>query len=181
MPGRPTYLAAPGGAERERFAAGVPGAVVLDPALVPGALAEAEPGVLLLHPDAVPTAGLLDLARALSPARGWTICLLTEGPGGAPEARTLSLGSAHPLEEVAGAADGAAPGGLLELHGVLAEVARVRHDLNNPLTSAMAEVQILLMDTQGGAEEESLRIVQEQLRRMRDRLLATRHIRPAEP
>jgi len=70
-------------------------------------------------------------------------------------------------------------GTLLELHGVLAEVARARHDLNNPLTSALAEVQILLMDAPpGGAEEESLLIIQDQLRRLRDRLVATRHLRP---
>lgn len=47
-------------------------------------------------------------------------------------------------------------------------VARVRHDINNPLTSALAETQLLLMDHPGGEIAESLEQVQEQLRRIRD-------------
>jgi len=58
---------------------------------------------------------------------------------------------------------------LLSLRLLVAELARVRHDLNNPLTAALAEVQLLLMDQPGDSEEaESLRVVEAQLKRIRD-------------
>ncbi len=52
---------------------------------------------------------------------------------------------------------------------LVAELARIRHDVNNPLTAALAEVQLLLMDQPGDSEEaESLRVVEAQLQRIRD-------------
>jgi signal transduction histidine kinase len=58
---------------------------------------------------------------------------------------------------------------LLSLRLLVAELARIRHDVNNPLTAALAEVQLLLMDQPGDSEEaESLRVVEAQLKRIRD-------------
>jgi signal transduction histidine kinase len=58
---------------------------------------------------------------------------------------------------------------LLSLRLLVAELARIRHDVNNPLTAALAEVQLLLMDQPGASEEtESLRVVEAQLKRIRD-------------
>ncbi len=44
------------------------------------------------------------------------------------------------------------------------DIARIRHDLNNPLTAAMAETQLLRMD----ADQEALEVIETQLRRLRD-------------
>lgn len=54
-----------------------------------------------------------------------------------------------------------------ELHEVLRFVARVRHDINNPLTAGMAETQLLLMDLDGKGEVgESLQTIERQLQRI---------------
>jgi signal transduction histidine kinase len=46
-------------------------------------------------------------------------------------------------------------------------LARIRHDLNNPLTAALAETQLLRLDS----DEEGLAVIEEQLRRLRDLIL----------
>ena len=61
--------------------------------------------------------------------------------------------------------DGSPP---LELCGVLSFVARARHDINNPLTSALAETQLLLLDAEDPEVRAGLETVEEQLRRIRD-------------
>jgi len=50
--------------------------------------------------------------------------------------------------------------------------------LNNPLTSALAEVQLLLFDVEDAEVRESLEVAQTQLRRMRDMIAAARHLSP---
>jgi signal transduction histidine kinase len=66
---------------------------------------------------------------------------------------------------------------VLELRHVLARVARGRHDLNNPLTSAMAETQLALMDAKDPEIRAGLETIEEQLRRMRDLIASLRSIR----
>jgi signal transduction histidine kinase len=66
------------------------------------------------------------------------------------------------------AADPQKEGPILDLHWILRVVARARHDLNNPLTSGLAEVQLLLMDEHPPEVRESLETIQEQFRRLRD-------------
>jgi signal transduction histidine kinase len=180
---RPVYVLLREGAARERCLAELPGA---EPVAVPldvASLAGRTPGLLLVDLTG-PDAGALVPALAGLPGRvGWKVGVVDVGggDGGGIAVRTLSLGARHTLEQVRLGPDVAAGKGvLLELHGVLSDIARVRHDLNNPLTSALAEVQILLMDAPSGAEAESLLIIQEQLRRLRDRLVATKHLRPVE-
>lgn len=56
----------------------------------------------------------------------------------------------------------------LELCQVLSFVARARHDINNPLTSALAETQLLLLDAEDPEVRSGLETVEEQLRRIRD-------------
>jgi len=177
MSGRPIYLAAPEGPVRDRCRTLLPGALVVAPEL--SALASAPPGLVLVEPRGVDVAELAAAAEALSAAAGWKLCTVQEGGAEPLVVQTVSFGQGHTAEDVARWSDDPEAKQLLELHGVLAEVSRARHDLNNPLTSALAEVQMLLMDAPGGPEEESLLIIQEQLRRLRDRLLATRHLRPA--
>lgn len=177
---RPVYVAVPEGAARERCLAELAGAEPVDVPLDLASLAGRAPGLVLVALDD-PSGGTLASVAGLAGVGGWTagVVEVESGDVGAITVRTLSLGVRHTLEEVGPAMEGAAARGvLLDLHGVLAEIARVRHDLNNPLTSALAEVQILLMDAPSGPEAESLLIIQEQLRRLRDRLLATKHLRP---
>ena len=45
---------------------------------------------------------------------------------------------------------------------------RARHDINNPLTAATAETQLLLMDVEDGEVRTALEAIEEQLRRIRD-------------
>jgi signal transduction histidine kinase len=174
------YIVAPEGALRDRCATLLPSARVLGPGLDLDVLDSAPPGVVLVEPGGVGAGELMRAAKAMRAEEGWRICTVEEREGESVEVRTVSLGAGHTAQDVLRfAGEGSGVGQLLELHGVLAEIARARHDLNNPLTSALAEVQILLMDAAGGPEEESLLTIQEQLRRLRDRLVATRHLRPA--
>ena len=65
-----------------------------------------------------------------------------------------------------------------ELHDALSEISRIRHEMNNHLTSALAEVQILLMDVECAELRESYEIIQRQLRSMRASVASTGHLRP---
>ncbi len=159
----------------------------LDSPVVPAELdqlgrdAAAEPGVVLLDPEEVGLDDLLSLADRLlegGGGAGWRFAAVR--PGHPPRVQVLSVGHPEGLAEVApGLSDlETHPGMLLELRTVLAEVSRARHDVNNPLTSAMAEAQLLLMDVEDPDVREGLEIVQTQLRRIRDLVAATGHIRP---
>lgn len=66
-----------------------------------------------------------------------------------------------------------------ELDRVLDVVARVRHDLNNPLTAILAETQLLLMDDHQLTEEQarSLRSVEEMAQRMREMVKDLRQLK----
>ena len=64
------------------------------------------------------------------------------------------------------------------MRGILSEVARIRHDLNIPLTSALAEVQLLLFDVNDEEVRASLEVMQSQLRRLRDIIASTSHMGP---
>lgn len=141
------------------------------------ALAGRPPGVALLDADEMRVGDLMELMAALSPG-DWTVALLTRDDP--PSLRTLSLGAADPLRDVRRRAEDpeSAPECLLDLNRALAEMSRLRHDLNNPLTAAMAETQLLLMDAREGEERESLESLLGQLRRIRDMLAASRYLRP---
>ena len=144
-----------------------------------GALDLLEPGLILVDRDSVDGPDLLDVADRIAGAgAGWILAVI-EGDGEAT-VRTLGFGSPSSSAEVESFSlePHEHPGVLMELRGVLSEVARVRHDLNNPLTSALAEVQLLLFDETDEEIRESLEVIQSQLRRMRDLVASTSHMRP---
>lgn len=137
------------------------------------------PGVVYLLSPSLPGADVLRAVEHMAEGRGeWTPIVVREEDG-RWVARTLSLGYPHALEDAARQGEDG-QGALLELRRVLAEISRARHDINNPLTSALAETQLLLMDAGEGDLKEGLRTVLEQLRRIKDLVAGTVHLRPLE-
>jgi len=136
------------------------------------------PGLVVISPPDE-GAALSLLADLWEAGAGWTLALADGGDP--PTLRTLSLGLPVGPEALAEFVDREVGGQvtLVDLREALIQIAKARHDVNNPLTAAVAEVQILLMDAADDAEaEEGLLVVQEQLRRIRDLVAATGHLRP---
>lgn len=174
----PLYLVGPPGLPRERLAGALGPSVqardsvraLLEPELP-------EPGVVLLLGESVPPVEALRAARALGRRDGeWTICLVQEDDDGV-EVRTLSLGWKEDLEGVEAYRQGDQDR-LLEMRRLVQRFARTRHDINNPLTSGLAETQLLLMDVEDPELREALELIQRQLRRIRDLVQETQGIRP---
>jgi signal transduction histidine kinase len=142
------------------------------------ALAQRRPGIVILDAHKMRVDELVGLLSALLPEGRWTVALATEDEP--PRVRTISLGAPDTLGDVQRhtANPASTPGCLLDLNRALAEMSRVRHDLNNPLTAAMAETQLLLMDAAEDEARESLEAVLQQLRRIRDMLASSRHLGP---
>jgi signal transduction histidine kinase len=176
---RPIYVLAPDGAD--------PGLDELIPGWKPvrvehaGALRDLPPGLVLL-PVGTGADRVLDAlaVAAQGPSdAGWLPVLVEAGPDGGP-ARLLpvSIGWACDPAALARWLSGAEDALVLELRQVLVRIARGRHDLNNPLTSAMAETQLALMDVQDAGIRQGLETVEEQLRRIRDLIAGLRTLRP---
>lgn len=177
---QPVYLAVADDALRDSLLAAL--GPTASPVGAPGGdldLAALDPGLLIVAPD-VTVDALVRLAAGLPPdGGGWTVAMATPGPNG-PTFRAVSVGRDHTADEVRSrAADPESSRGiLLDLAGTLVEIARARHDVNNPLTSALAETQLALLDAPEGDVREGLEVIQTQLRRIRDLVAATGHLRP---
>jgi len=143
-------------------------------------MADRPPGIVLLDPAGVEVRDLLDLAAAL-PAPSWIVAVIAGTDP--PVLRVVSFSPEETPEDAARYASDPeqARDRMLALPRVLAEISRARHDINNPLTSAMAETQILLMDQLAEEAREGLEAVQSELRRIRDLVASTRHLRPRAP
>lgn len=141
--------------------------------------AEAIPGLVLIVAEDLGAPELLDLLTRVARGRGeWLPATLSRDEAGSPVARPVSLGYAHPLAETMEAnGDGEDRPLILEFRRILDRISRARHDLNNPLTSALAETQLLLMDVTDPESREALETVQRQLRRMRDMIQELRPLR----
>jgi signal transduction histidine kinase len=173
---KPVYVLAPRGS--------VTDAVLPGPR--PVALARAEemrgrpPGVLLLPVHAVPgdqlVAALLIAAEAAATS-AWLPVLVESDRDGAVRARPVSIGWPAPPAELARWAEGEASADVFELRHVLERVARGRHDLNNPLTSAMAETQLALLEASEPEVRAGLETIDQQLKRMRDMIADLKALR----
>ncbi len=153
----------------------------LDPASFLEEWTKLAPGLVLADTSSVTPAELLSVVRPITTAAyGWALAAV--GDDDPPSVRVLSLAPRVELDDVVAFArdPDAVPEAVFELQRILAVVARVRHDLNNPLTSALAEVQLLLMDAEEGETREALEVVQTQLRRIRDLLGSTGHLKPTK-
>jgi signal transduction histidine kinase len=173
----PVYLVgSPDGALSPVVTALGEAAAVVAPGGAGQGLAERAPGVVILDADGMRGRDLVELLSTLGAP--WTIAVLDSGDP--PSLRTLSLGARNRVEDVRSHLEDPAskPAMLLDLDRALREMARLRHDLNNPLTAAMAEAQLLLMDAGDDDARESLEGILQQLRRIRDMLAASRHLRP---
>lgn len=64
---------------------------------------------------------------------------------------------------------GGAPAAALGHRATLSELSRIRHDINNALTSALAETQFMQMDAPAEGElAEGLKVVESQIQRVRE-------------
>ncbi len=173
----PVYVLAPAGPDRDAYLAALPGAEAVDSTVDPADLGGRPPGVVVVSASDLSAEALLQLGEALT-GGGWTLAAIRNGDSA--RVRSLSVGRPEDLDAVTRFAESPdeAPECLLELHRTLVEIAKARHDINNPLTSALAETQILLMDVEDEEAREGLDAVQTQLRRIRDMVASTRHLRP---
>lgn len=127
---------------------------------------------------------LLELCREVADGRREWIVLLPEDDGDDRiRFRPFSAGfsmDAGPLSSFLGGEDEEDPP--LELHEVLRFVARIRHDINNPLTAGLAETQLLMMDVGDDAEmAESLETIQRQLQRIQKLVKDLTRLRRPKP
>lgn len=164
------FLVAPPGPARDRVLSSAPGARVeiLDSAEAYRQREGEGQGILLMGPG-LPPGDVLGLLAHEADREIPRVSLLVTGEAGELQARPVSLGGPLGLPrvaEIAGDPEGKGP--VLDLHWVLRVVAKARHDLNNPLTSGLAEAQLLLMDEHPPEVRESLETIQEQFRRLRD-------------
>lgn len=177
----PIYLLATPNAERRGALTALLGdATPLDGEAAP-TLEGLAPGLIVADPEGLGDARLLQLVRTVADAgMGWGLVVLS--PDDPETVRSVSLGPALDFAGLSEALErrGSAGEAVFDVRSVIDFVARVRHDVNNPLTSAMAETQLLLMDVEDGETRESLEVVQEQLRRIRDLMASTSHLRPRD-
>ncbi len=82
----------------------------------------------------------------------------------------ISLGYPEDLDQVSRRLESTGmDSGYLSHRKVLLDLSKVRHDVNNALTSALAETQFMQMDNEPGTElAEGLALVETQLRKIRD-------------
>lgn len=137
------------------------------------------PGWLFLPPG-LPPGELETLLLGLGRQGGaWSPVALLEQDG---ELRfvPISPGFMRPLEElVDGVVSGGPQAAFFSFRYALGILSKIRHDVNNPLTAALAETQLLLMDAADGTEDSrSLRTVEEQLHRIRDLVALLNALRP---
>lgn len=174
------YVVAPPGPTRQDLLAALgTDTVVFDAAEAVGDLTAREPGVLLLDPS-VSSDDVLALAvRAAAAGPQWCVALIRDAGDGTTSAQTVSVGLVDTLDHVAAfVSDPTAHADrLLELRRVLSDAGRLRHDVNNALTVALAETQILLLDPHEDEVREALEMIQAQLRRIGEMTTSTGHLR----
>jgi len=128
-----------------------------------------EPGWVLLSSTAPAEFLISVVSRLQGEEGGWAPLLVEEGESGLCVTPFL-LGFPEPLERaLPRIRSSEANAGLLSFRALLRDLSRIRHDINNPLTAAFAETQLLLMDVEPETETaEALGVVESQLYRIRD-------------
>lgn len=108
---------------------------------------------------------VVGLSRSVDP---WSLLLLTH-EGDETRVLPISPGYVQEPDEVAARVRGdGMEAGYLGHRRVLTDLGRIRHDVNNALTAALAETQFMRMDAEDGSEQrEGLQIVEDQLQKIR--------------
>lgn len=148
-------------------------------ASVHGPIEETRCVIVVDSDDGIPLTDVLGLCREVADEDQEKLVFLAETDHDGVAFRPLSLGFPVNDGEVADILD---PEGdtwpPFELHEILRFVARIRHDINNPLTAGMAETQLLLMDLgEEGEVGESLVTIQRQLKRIQGLVQDLAHLR----
>ena len=183
MDSLPLFVVAPPGSLRDDFLSGFPGdgLDVLDSWQAFQEREEQGWGILVLGPGLSAEEILEALDHQAQKNPPWVVLAAREEEG-KWVLRSLSLGYAlTPAGAVEIAQAPEEKGPILDLHWSLRVVARARHDLNNPLTSGLAEAQLLLMDEHPPQVKEALEVIQEQFRRLRDMVADLSRLRPPRP
>lgn len=166
----PVLVVWPPSQERERFlaAAGPEGIEVLNS---PQALESRQGegwGIMLLGPTLSPDEILRILRRERSRADPWATFLLEERDDGEWKVWPLALGPSLSLAALTKAAEAPEDAGPLpDVNWVMRALGRIAHDTNNALTAGLTEIQLLLLESAGAEQLDSLQVVERQLRRIR--------------
>ena len=125
------------------------------------------PGVVALGPE-LPPAEVLRALRLLGESEEeWTPILVLDSDPESLLGLPVSPAAPAPLADlVARYVEETRP--VMSLPTFTRIVAKARHDINNPLTVAMAETQLLLLDVEDAEVRSGLEAVEQQLRRIRD-------------
>lgn len=180
---RPNYLVGAPGPERDQVRAALGDLPIETFDSIPLFLESErslEPGHAFLVAPALDPGAVVEALAGMARGRGEWTPVFVEREEGAWVARAVSFGYPHPLQDLSRSTAAPRSSTLLELRATLAQISKARHDINNPLTSALAETQLLMMDDLGTEAAESLQVILEQLRRIRDLVGDTAHLRLLE-
>ena len=127
------------------------------------------PGVVALGPE-LPPAEVLRALRLLGESEEeWTPILVLDSDPDSLLGLPVSPAAPAPLADlVARYLDVEETRPVMSLPTFTRIVAKARHDINNPLTVAMAEMQLLLLDVEDAEVRSGLEAVEQQLRKIRD-------------
>lgn len=166
----PIYLVARSGSRRDEIARSLGASVTaFDSVEALGRLGDLPAGVILIGREDGGDTQVLDLvSRIVADSPLWRVGVAVGDDGEAY--RSLSLGPRVEAGEISvKAQDSDSSRDMLAgMRYVLEEVAEARHVLNNQLTSALAETQLLLLDVTDDEARESYVIIYQQLKGMRD-------------
>ncbi|MFW6200136.1 MAG: histidine kinase dimerization/phospho-acceptor domain-containing protein [Gemmatimonadota bacterium] len=144
-----------------------------------GPIEDARCVVVVDSSDGAAMGDVLALCREVADRDQEKLVFLAEDGDGSVTFRPLAVGFAVKDQEIDEVLD---PDGdtwpPFDLHEILRFIARIRHDINNPLTAGMAETQLLLMDLgEEGEVGESLVTIQRQLKRIQGLVQDLAHLR----
>ena len=134
-------------------------------------------GIVLLLADNLSAGECLHVLERLALGFGeWTPCLVRHVMGEVT-VRPVSMGWIETVDDVIRCRDGNDER-LLELRRLVTRMAHARHDINDAITSGLAETELLLMDSAESNAADALGAVVKQFHRIRDMVSVTTAVRP---
>lgn len=180
MSDAPMYLLEPAGPPREEVVDRLPAGIVAVESM-DSFLALSPPdhgGVLVLGPTLPPAEVVRALETRGRAGSGWLTVRVVRGEDDL-EFRPVTLGFPARARDLVSRARGETPEEpVMDMDSLLHAFSRIRHDMNNPLTSALTETQLLLLDVTEEETRTALRSVERQLGRIRDLIRDLSRFRP---